>query len=97
MTPQFLRSEAARFREMAEGVTDREASKQRLLAMATDYEARAKVADALQPPRPTVEAEPEPATEEPAPTVASPKTPSERRARSARTMTLPLTSSSRGL
>ena len=38
MTPQFLRSEAARFREMAESVTDREASRQRLLALAVDYD-----------------------------------------------------------
>jgi hypothetical protein len=73
MTPQFLRAEAARFREMAE-VADREASRQRLLRMATDYEDRAKAADALQPaqpmPEPEAEAEAEPeteaATEEPA-------------------------------
>ena len=50
MTPQFLRSEAARFREMAESVTDREASRQRLLAMAVDYEARAAAAEAELPP-----------------------------------------------
>jgi hypothetical protein len=70
MTPQFLRAEAARFREMAETVADREASKQRLLRMAQDYEARAKAADALQPARPEPEPEPEPeitaAAEEPA-------------------------------
>jgi hypothetical protein len=73
MTPQFLRAEAARFREMAE-VADREASRQRLLRMATDYEDRAKAADALQPAQPMLEpeaeaeAEPETeaATEEPA-------------------------------
>lgn len=61
MTPQFLRSEAARFREMAEAA-DREASRQRLLAMALDYEARAAEADKSQPPAPpleTVEREPE--------------------------------------
>ena len=58
MTPQFLRAEAARFREMAE-VADREASKQRLLRMATDYEERAKAADALQPARPVPEPEPD--------------------------------------
>jgi hypothetical protein len=58
MTPEFLRSEAARFREMAEAA-DREASRQRLLAMAADYEARAKVADATQPPRPAPMPEPE--------------------------------------
>ena len=49
MTPQFLRSEAARFREMAEAVTDREASRQRLLAMAVDYDARAAAAEQAQP------------------------------------------------
>jgi hypothetical protein len=72
MTPQFLRSEAARFREMAESVTDREASRQRLLAMAADYEARAVAADAAQPVQPppdadapVAEAEREPATDEP--------------------------------
>ena len=69
MTPQFLRAEAARFREMAE-VADREASRQRLLRMATDYEERAKAADALQPPRPVeepeAEAEAEAETEAPA-------------------------------
>jgi hypothetical protein len=61
MTPQFLRSEAARFREMAESVTDREASRQRLIAMAVDYEARAASAEADQPPAIQT------ATEEPAP------------------------------
>jgi hypothetical protein len=62
MTPQFLRAEAARFREMAEAVTDREASRQRLLGMAADYEERARVADATQPmtPMPVAEAEVEP-------------------------------------
>jgi hypothetical protein len=44
MTPKFLREEAARFRGMAE-TTDREASKQRFLAMAIDFEARATAAD----------------------------------------------------
>ena len=43
MTPQFLRAEAARFREMAD-TAEREASKLRLLAMATDYETRADAA-----------------------------------------------------
>ena len=52
MTPQFLRAEAARFREMAESVTDREASRQRLLNMALDYEARADAQDATSPPAP---------------------------------------------
>ncbi len=64
MTPQFLRAEAARFREMAEAVTDREASRQRLLGMAADYEERARLADATQPmtpmPEPEAEAEVEP-------------------------------------
>src|SRR5690349_13532990 len=49
MTPQFLRSEAARFREMAESLTDREASRQRLLAMAIDYDKRAEQAEQFQP------------------------------------------------
>jgi hypothetical protein len=44
MTPKFLREEAARFRGMAE-TAEREASKQRLLTMAIDYEAKAKAAD----------------------------------------------------
>ena len=67
MTPQFLRSEAARFREMAESVTDREASRQRLLAMAVDYEARAAAAEAEQPPElksAVDEPPPDPATQE---------------------------------
>ena len=51
MTPHFLRSEAARFREMAESVTHREASRQRLLALAVDYDARAEQAEKLQPRR----------------------------------------------
>jgi hypothetical protein len=55
MTPQFLRAEAARFRDMAETV-DREASKLRLLAMARDYETRAGGPGA----------EPDPAVAEPA-------------------------------
>ena len=44
MTPKFLRDEAARFRQMAE-TTEREASKLRLLGMATDFEARAQAID----------------------------------------------------
>jgi hypothetical protein len=60
MTPQFLRSEAARLREMAEGVTNREASRQRLLAMAVDYEARAEQAEKLQPPEQMRAVDPEP-------------------------------------
>jgi hypothetical protein len=44
MTPQFLRQEAARFRGMADTV-DREASKQRLLKMAIDYDAQANAAE----------------------------------------------------
>jgi hypothetical protein len=43
MNHQFLRAEAARFRGMADD-TDREASKDRLLAMAADYESRARIA-----------------------------------------------------
>jgi hypothetical protein len=49
MTPQFLRSEAARFRGMAENA-DREATKVRLLAMAADYEARAGIDNELTDP-----------------------------------------------
>ena len=49
MTPQFLRDEAARFRGMAD-TAQRESSKQRLLATATDYEARALDADELTEP-----------------------------------------------
>ena len=62
MTPQFLRSEAARFRDMAES-SDREASRQRLLAMAVDYEAQAEQGEKLQPPEQTQAAEPELASE----------------------------------
>lgn len=51
MTPQFLRHEAARFRGMAEDA-DREATKERFLAMAADYEARAGVANELTDPDP---------------------------------------------
>lgn len=43
MNYRFLRDEAARFRAMADE-TDRETTKLRLLAMATEYEARANVA-----------------------------------------------------
>ena len=62
MTPQFLRSEAARFRDMAES-SDREASRQRLLAMAVDYEAQAAQAEKLQPPEQVESAEPEQASD----------------------------------
>jgi hypothetical protein len=43
MNARFLRDEAARFRGMAEDA-DREATRMRFLAMAANYEARAKVA-----------------------------------------------------
>jgi uncharacterized protein with PhoU and TrkA domain len=46
MNPKFLREEAARFRGMAE-TQDREASKQRYLAMAADYESKAEAANEL--------------------------------------------------
>jgi len=49
MTPQFLRDEAARFRGMA-GDADREATKERFLAMAADYDARAVIANELREP-----------------------------------------------
>ncbi len=51
MTPKFLREEAARFRGMAETI-DREASKQRFLAMAIDFETRANAADESTVPSP---------------------------------------------
>jgi hypothetical protein len=60
MTPKFLRSEAVRFRDMAES-SDREASRQRLLAMAVDYEAQAEQVEKLEPPEQIQTAEPAPA------------------------------------
>jgi hypothetical protein len=81
MTPQFLRAEAARFREMAE-VTEREASKQRLLAMADDYDAKARVAAETQPPVPERDPEPEPVAEAAAEvSEVAKKRPSDRRLR----------------
>ena len=71
---------------MADAVTDREASRQRLLAMAADYEARAEAAAAAQPIE-VQTAEPEPAA---APDAASEggevskKPPSDRRLRLSR-------------
>jgi hypothetical protein len=50
MTPKFLREEAARFRGMA-GTADLEASKLRLLAMATDFESQATAADESVEPK----------------------------------------------
>lgn len=44
MNYRFLRDEAERFRTMAEE-SDRETTRQRLLAMAADYEARSKLAE----------------------------------------------------
>jgi hypothetical protein len=71
MTPKFMRAEAARFRDMA-STTDREASRLRLLAMADDYEARARAgedpatAEAAAPePAAPEAAAPEPAAPEP--------------------------------
>jgi len=61
VTPQFLRSEAARFREMAESVIEREASRQPLLAMAVAYDKRAEQAEQFQPHEQVQAAEPEPA------------------------------------
>jgi hypothetical protein len=49
MNARFLRDEAARFRGMADDA-GRDATKQRLLAMADDYEARAKLAGESQEP-----------------------------------------------
>ena len=62
MTPKFLRSEAARFREMAESLTDREASRQRLRAMASEYDKRAEQAEQFQPHE-QMQAAPEAASE----------------------------------
>jgi hypothetical protein len=62
MTPKFMRQEAARFRDMA-SMTEREASRLRLLAMADDYEARATAIDGVAAPKePVAEVEeaPEP-------------------------------------
>ena len=50
MNHRFFRDEAARFRAMADDA-DREATKLRLLAMAADYEARAKVGGELPQPK----------------------------------------------
>jgi hypothetical protein len=63
MTPQFLRQEAARFRGMADTV-DREASKQRLLKMAIDYDAQAKAAEEPAEQPAAVDAQAEPAVAE---------------------------------
>jgi hypothetical protein len=46
---------------MAESLTDREASRQRLLAMAIDYDKRAEQAEQFQPHEQMQAAEPEPA------------------------------------
>ena len=50
ITPKFVCEEAARFRGMA-GTADLEASKVRLLAMATDFESRATAADGSIEPK----------------------------------------------
>lgn len=92
MTPQFLRSEAARFREMAEAVTDREASRQRLLAMAVDYDARATAAEADQPPEQRREPEPQPASDEVVEALPSEKGQGRQRLRLSRTGPLPTAS-----
>jgi hypothetical protein len=89
MTPKFLRAEAARFREMAETITDREASRQRLLGMATDYEARANAAAEAQPTEQMPEPPSEPAPDEAVTPGVEKPTPGNRRLRSARTLTLP--------
>jgi hypothetical protein len=49
MNARFLRDEAARFRGMAE-TTDRVATRERFLAIAIDYEARAEIANELREP-----------------------------------------------
>ena len=50
MNARFLREEAARFRGMADD-TDREATRERFLVMAADYDARAKVAHEAEEPK----------------------------------------------
>ncbi len=68
MTPRFLRDEANRFRGMAE-TADRPSSRTRLLAMASDYEARAQAAEGLSgdvPEETPVVTEAEPAPPRPA-------------------------------
>ncbi len=49
MTPRFLREESARFRDMAES-SNCESSKQRLLTMAADFEARASAGEQVVEP-----------------------------------------------
>jgi hypothetical protein len=49
MDARFLRDEAARFRGMAEDA-DREATRERFLVMAADYDARAKAAHESEEP-----------------------------------------------
>lgn len=51
MNHRFLSEEAARFRDMAADA-EREATKVRLLAMAADYESRARIAGDLPAPNP---------------------------------------------
>jgi hypothetical protein len=97
MTPQFLRSEAARFREMADAIIDREASRQRLLGMAADYEARAEAAEKDQPPAPVREPEPEPEPAAEAVIAPDEKSRGRPRLRLSRTTTLPGSSGKSGL
>jgi hypothetical protein len=52
MNSRFLREEAARFRGMADTI-EREASKERFLRMAADFESRAMSADKLIEPSPS--------------------------------------------
>ena len=51
MNARFLRDEAARLRGMADD-SDRQATKERFLAIAADYEARAEVANERSDPDP---------------------------------------------
>jgi hypothetical protein len=76
MNARFLRDEAARFRGMAEDA-DRPATKERFLAMADDYDARAGMANEVTEPT-AVEGEATVELEEPKPDVA-PKVTSGRR------------------
>lgn len=70
MTPKFLREEAARFRGMAKS-SEREASRQRYLAMAVDFEARANSADASADPALVDPGPADPAPADPAPNVTA--------------------------
>ena len=75
MNYRFLRDEAERFRTMAEE-SDRETTRQRLLAMAADYEARSKLAEQSTMAEPaTAPDEAKPDDEAAVPPAAAPERP----------------------